>query len=373
MHLTFQALVLAALSLEGALAQPAHRHQHKHRRDLADVLHSRDGGLQSVDWNSFDWVKICAQPGACGKDKFAAKDAAPADRQVEKLSGPQVVAPSAGSSAPAPSAPAPSAVAPPSGPSSSSTPSTSGSSSGSSTGSCIYPSDVWNPAHKDTSRSAAPINTDPKYPGGITSADGPPFSEFGAPSGTHADGTYADYQGNVGAVYGHNMYPLQGCDVSTQQYSIIFENADSKPIQVAVWNKVGDNYKMPNVPGPITGAFRNAFWKFTLEAGKHAAFAVQANSQIAFSQTCNLGPGGDFACTWGEADFGSEPNKGCSGYDRSSIPNGMGNTGLLTVCAKDHDCSSKEANSFVSVSQTHAEGKLTIPDGPAHMHVTMGG
>lgn len=367
MHLSFQAMVLAALSLEGALAQPAHRHQHKHRRDLADVLHQRDGGWQAVDYNSLDWKTICAKPGACSNGKVVANEAVPEDRHVVAPPGPSVVAPVGGSSPPASSAIAPQS------PSTSPSPSTSDSSSGSSTGSCIYPSDVWDPAHKDTSRKASGPNTDAKYPGGVTSADGPAFSEFGAPSGTHADGIPDDYQGNVGAVYGHNMYPLQNCDVSKQTYSLIFENADSQPIHVVVWNKVGDNYKMPNVPGPITGAFRNAFWKFSLGPHQSAAFAVQANSQIAFSQVCDVGPAGEMACTWGEADFGSEPNSGYSGYDRSSIPSGSGNTGLLTVCAKDHGCSSKEAHSFVSVSQKNAGGDLAIPPGPAHMHVTMGG
>jgi len=358
MHLPFQALILAALSLEGALAQPAHRHQHKHRRDLADVLNKR------FDFTTLDWTTICAEPGACQNGKAAA---APEKLAVAPVGAP-VVAPSGTSLAPASSA-----VAPSSSPSSSSTSSSSGSSSGSSTGSCIYPSDVWGPTSKDTSRSAAQPNADPKYPGGVTSADGPAFSKFSAPSGTHADGTPADYQGNVGAEYGHNMFPLQNCDVSAHTYAITFINADRKSIQVAIWNKVGDNYQSPNVPGPITGAFRNAFWKFTLGAGQSAAFAVDANSQIAFSQVCDLGPAGNFECTWGEADFGSEPNNGWSGYDRSSIPNSKGNTGLLTVCAEGHGCSSKEANSFVSVSQTNAGGDLSIPAGSAHMKVTMGG
>lgn len=219
--------------------------------------------------------------------------------------------------------------------------------------------------------SAAPSL--PNYPGGITSADGAPFSGFGDPSGTHSDAVDADYQGNVGSTYGHNMFPLQDCDVSGQDHTISFTNAASESIEVAMWNKVGDNYQMPNVPGPITGAFRNAFWKFSLGAGQSTVFAVQANSQIAFSQACNRAFAGNFDCTWGEADFADVPNGGNSGYDRSSIPNSQGNTGLLTVCADGHDCSSEQSNSFVSVSQTNAGGNLDIGPGPAHIKVTMGG
>jgi len=372
MHLSFQALVLAALSLEGALAQPAHRHQHKHRRDLADVLHERDSGLQSVDWHSLDWPTICAKPGACGKDKLAANEAAPVDRQVVGPSKSPVVPPSGGSSAPASSA-----VAPSSSPSSSSTPSTSGSSSGSSTGSCNSLASVWDKQSRDSSRD------DMKYlgdgspcPGGCTSAHGAPFSSFSGDKTTPANvGSKDSYRGNVGSTYGHNMFPLSDCNVSGHEFSITFTNGDSKEIYVAIWNKVGDDY---NIPGRLqTGQGRNAFWKFPLAAGQSAAFAVQGNSQIAFSQACDRKTvDGTFDCTWGEADFGdlNTPNNGWSGYDRSSIPSGAGNTGLLTVCAEGHGCSSKEAHSFVSASQTDAGGDLSVPAGqPAHMKVTMGG
>lgn len=155
----------------------------------------------------------------------------------------------------------------------------------------------------------------------------------------------------------------------------MFTNADSKQISVGIWNKVGDDYKLP---GRLqTGQSRNAFWKFSLEPGQTAGFAVQGNTQIAFSQTCNRKTDdGAFDCTIGEADFGdlNTPNNGWSGYDRSSIPSGSGNTGLLTVCADGHGCSSKEAHSFVSASQTDAGGDLSVPAGQmAHMKVTMGG
>ncbi len=359
MHISFQALVLVALSLEGALAQPAHRHQHKHRRDLADVLGQKLDLGKRQDFNDpslykdVDWKKVFTSSSADTPPPASTTAAAPP------------------ASTPA-SPPASSGT----GTSSSSDTSSSGggsdtsSSTGSGSGSCVYPAAVWDKSQKDTSQANIGGAT---CPGGCTSADGEKFSSFSALTQSKSDGKVDDYQGNVGQTYGHNMYPLSGCDVSGQQYSITFTNADTSKIEVALWNKVGDDYKSPGTLGPITGAFRNAFFKFPLEGGQSASFAVDKNSQVAFSQACDRSFSGGHDCTWGEADFGNESNKGYSGYDRSSIPNSKGNTGLLTVCADGHDCSSAQSHSFVSASQTDAGGNLAISPGePMHLKVTMG-
>ena len=368
MHISFQALVLAALSLEGALAQPAHRHQHKHRRDLADVLGQKLDLSKRVDFNDkslyagVDWDKVCAN-GACDASNppSQAPQPAPQASTSAAASPPET-------SAPAPVASTSASTAPPS--STGSTGSSSSSGSGQGSGSCVYPSAVWDKSQSDSSQKSI---GGPTCPGGCTSADGEKYSSFSAPTAPKSDGTPADYQGNVGATYGQNMYPLSSCDVSGQTYSITFTNADTSPIEVALWNKVGDDYKSPGTPGPITGAFRNAFFKFPLQGGQSAAFAIDKNSQVAFSQACDRSGAGAFDCTWGEADFGNESNNGYSGYDRSSIPNSKGNTGLLTVCVDGHDCSSSQAHSFVSASQTDAGGDLTIgPGQPMHLKVTMG-
>ena len=376
MHISFQALVLAALSLEGALAQPAHRHQHKHRRDLADVLGEKLDLSKRVDFNNkdlydnVDWQKVCAN-GGCDPNKqgaaavistSAGAGASPAETGASSSpAGTTTQAPPASTSSSAPAS------------SSSSSSSNTGSSSGSSqgSGSCVYPSAVWNKADADSSQSK--IGGVSKCPGGCTSADGQQYSSFSAPTQSKSDGNNDDYQGNVGTIYGHNMYPMQSCDTSSTQYSITFTNSDSSPINVALWNKVGDDYNIPGNAGPITGAFRNAFFKFPLAAGQSAAFAVDKNSQVAFSQACDRSGAGSFDCTWGEADFGNESNGGWSGYDRSSIPNSKGNQGLLTVCADGHDCSSQQTHSFVSAAQTDAGGNLAVPAGqPMHLKVTMG-
>ena len=348
MHIRIQALVLVALSLEGTFAQPAHRHQHKHRRDLADVLREKTdlGKRTDPDWvKDVDWVKVCAN-GACDPNtpKKLAVNPVNAGSAAPQTSS-TVPAPASSSAAPAPSSP------------STSSSSSEGSSSGG-TGSCSDLSSVWKSG--DTSRSM-----------GTTSADiTAPWTTFGQSTPAKNVGSTDSYVGNVGSPYGSNMLPLTNCDVSSHKYSITFNNADTSKIEVALWNKVGDDGQA------LSGASRNAFWKFPLEAGQSAAFAIADNSQVAFSQACdrNTYPG-SFDCTWGEADFGDQnsPNNGGSGYDRSSIQNSKGNTGLLSVCVDGHDCSSEAGNSFVSDKQSNAGGNLYVPPGqPMHVKVTLG-
>ena len=66
MQLPYQALVLAALSLECALAHPTHQQIHKHRRDLADVLDQKRADFSNLDtyapgtFQNLDWASICA-------------------------------------------------------------------------------------------------------------------------------------------------------------------------------------------------------------------------------------------------------------------------------------------------------------------------
>ncbi|KAK4698126.1 hypothetical protein P7C71_g64, partial [Lecanoromycetidae sp. Uapishka_2] len=367
MQLSFQALVLAALSLECALAQPAHQHLHKHRRDLADVLsQKRQYDTSGVQWGKMDWDAICAN-GACAPGGANNGAAAAAGH------------PAASASAPATSASVAAAVvdekvATPakSSPAVQSSSSSSSSSSGSS-GSCSDLSDVW--ITGDTSRSNMVYMGDGSAcKGGCTSADGAKYTELGGSTTPRNVGQTDAYIGNVGSPYGHNMLPLTDCDVSGYDYSLTFTNAGSSQIVVDLWNKNGDDNNMPN--RPLTGASRNAFHHFKLNAGQSAAFAIAENSQVAFSQACDRNSAtGQHDCTWGEADFAdaNTPNDGASGYDRSSIPNGAGNTGLLTVSADGYDASSQTSHSFVSTSQLNTGGNTNIPAGqPAHIKVTMG-
>lgn len=358
MHLSLQALVLAALSFECALAQPAHQHLHKHRRDLANLLSQKRGyDTSNVDFGAMDWSSICAN-GACspgganhgaaaaaGHPAAAAASSAPVAAQVKE----EVASPAKAASAPAKSSSPPS------------------------TGSCSDLSSVWTTG--DTSRSSMVYMGDgSSCTGGCTSADGAKYTTLGGSTPARNVGQTDTYVGNVGAPYGQNMLPLTDCDVSGHDYSITFTNGDSSPIKVAMWNKVGDDNSIAG--RDMTGATRNAFFLFPLEAHQSASFAIAENSQIAFSQACDRNEAnGQFECTWGEADFAdaNKPNNGASGYDRSSIPNGAGNTGLLTVSADGYDASSESANSFVSTSQLNTGGKTNIPSGqPAHIKVTLG-
>ncbi|MCJ1272618.1 hypothetical protein MMC21_000404 [Puttea exsequens] len=353
MHLTLQTLVLAALSLECALAQPAHRHEHKHRRELDAVL-KRD----PQDYSKLDWANIC-KDGACWKGP--GQGDAPKPPAAAAVSPAPVVAPeklAVNNSPESVAKPAPSGGSKPL--------STSGG-----TGSCSDLSSVWTTG--DTSRSDAVYMGDGSpCPGGCTAADGAKYTSFGKSTPPANLGETDGYRGNVGIPYGHNLLPLTDCDVSNYDYSITFTNNDNSQIKVALWNKVGDDYNNPT--RKQTGMSRNAFFEFPLESKQSASFAIAPNSQVAFSQACARNANtGLFDCTWGEADFANQNNKAWNGYDRSSIPNSAGNTGLLTVCADGFSCSSQQGNSFVSANQLNTGGNTNVPTGPMHLKVTMGG
>lgn len=368
MHISYQALVLAALSLDCAFAQPAHRHQHKHKRDLADILHKRQINYNDPTlYKDVNWAEVCKDNGcAPGSPQYKASAAAagPAATSTPASSSPASSPPADVGSGTAPASTSSAAQSKPSHASSGSSGSTSGS-----TGTCNDLSSVWKKG--DTSRTKAIYMGDgSSCPGGCTSADGGKYTSLGGTTTPQNVGQTDGYIGNVGSPYGHNMLPLSDCDASGHDFSLTF--IATNDIKVALWNKNGDDSGMPN--RPQTGASRNAFFMFELAAGQKAVFAMAPNSQVAFSQACDRnGQTGQFDCTWGEADFGNTENGGASGYDRSSIPNGQGNTGLLTVSAPGFDESSQQAHSFVSTSQLNTGGKTNIPAGqPAHMQVTMG-
>lgn len=315
-------------------------------------------------YKDVNWAEVCKDGGCSeGQKKAAAQVAVPTTSVVTGSSTPVTSSASGATSSSGSSG-------------SSDSSSSSGSSSSGGSGSCSDLGSVWKSG--DISRrlkEGGYMLDGTNCTGGCTSADGEPYTSFGKETPPAHVGSTDAYRGNVGNAYGHNMLPLTSCDVSSYPYSITFTNADKSQIQVALWNKVGDDYNLAD--RKQSGASRNAFFKFPLEPGQSAAFAIQENSQIAFSQACERSKiTGQWDCTWGEADFGDKntPNNGRSGYDRSSIANSKGNQGLLSVCVDGHDCSDHVANSFVSDKQTHATGDLMIEAGqPMHVKVTMGG
>lgn len=373
MYFSCQALALAALALEGALAQPAHRHAHKHPRDLADVLEKRiKYDLSKVNWaqvdKTVDWSKV----------DYSGKGNAPPAVSV------------------APSVPAPVKAAPPvneklavkgpaGAPAKAQSSSTSkAQSSSASTGKCSNLSDVW--THGDTSRSGKGIGGS-ACDGGCTSADMAkqgvqPWTDKstgGASKEKRATAEQDGYVGNVGSTYGMNIVPLSSCDkVSDHQYTITFNNKEGRPIQVAMWNKVGDDGK------PQSGPSRNSFFMFNLAKDQSAAFAFETNSQIAFSEACGRQPdaygvAGDWDCIWGEADFGDKNaagnggNTGGSGYDVSTEVDIANAKGQLTVYAEGMDKSSRSHCGFTSVNQFSAGPGCNVnPTGAAHLQADFG-
>ncbi|MCJ1451919.1 hypothetical protein MMC28_002259 [Mycoblastus sanguinarius] len=360
MHISYQALVLAALSLECAFAQPAHRHQHKHKRDLLDEFEKRVDYNDPSLYEDVNWASVFSSaPGPTST---------PSSSSGTVATNEDVVVPAGGSK---------SASSSPSAPVASSTPTSqsSSSSSSSNTGSCNDLSSVWTTG--DSTRNNAAYGGDGSdCPGGCTSTHLGKFTSFGTETAQANVGQTDGYIGNIGSPYGHNMLPLPDCNIGSNQYSITFTNNETSPIQVVMWNKIGDDSGWTQTapqPRVQTGMGRNAFFQFSLAPQQSAVFAIQANSQIAFSQACGRSSStGQFDCTWGEADFADEQNGGASGYDRSSIPNSAGNTGNLAVCADGYDCSTATSESFTNVAQLSTGGKTNIPAGQSfHAKVYM--
>ena len=155
-------------------------------------------------------------------------------------------------------------------------------------------------------------------------------------------------------------------DAKSYKYSNTFTNPTSDKITVILWNKSGPDGQ------PNSGMSLPPNLKFEVAPNQSVAVAFDENSQVAFAQDCARDPlkGNLPNCTWGEADFGDLRNGGWSGYDRSSIPNSAGNTGLLTISCEGAETSSKDSNSFTSAAQTNAGGSLA--PGAAHFFTTMG-
>ena len=358
MRLIYPALVLAASSLECAFAHPTHQQLHKHRRDLADLLHQKRTDFSDPatyapgTFQDLDWASICAG-GKCDPQAKSASNQAPAN--------------------PAPANPAPASSAPASVPESgsgttggSTTTSTPASSPQASTGSvCNDLSSVWTKG--DTSRSNAVYMGDgSKCPGGCTAADSPKYSTYGAASSSSGSGDA--YRGNVGEPYGQNLLPLSDCNTDGHDASITF--TAKSPVTVALWNKVGDDWQTPG--RALTGASRNAWFLFDLAANEKAVIGVAPNSQVSFSQVCDRNGNGQFNCPWGEADFSDANNGAWSGYDYSVEANNYDNTGGISVTVDGYDVSDSNACGFYKPGQESTGCNTNPPVGSMHVQVSVG-
>lgn len=315
MQLSYNALLVALLGLDCALAQPANRQ--KQRRDLADVNWNDEANYGGVDWNTVNYGNQAAAS-----------------------------TPVAGASTPVAAATTAAAAA-------------------TTTTPAANPANIAHkgkPAHHHHHQNSAP-----KVPATSDDSSSSTSKSFGGVTAPKDNGNYDEYIGNVGIPYGSNMILLDSADDAKQfKYSNTFTNPTSDEIKVIVWNKSGKDGR------PQSGMGLPPTITFALGPNESKAMAFDENTQAAFSQDCERDPmkGNLPNCTWGEIDFGDLRNGGWSGYDRSSIPNGAGNTGLLTISCEGAKTSSQESNSFTSAAQTNAGGALA--PGAAHFSTTMG-
>ena len=368
MLFSYQALVLAALSLECALAHPTHQQIHKHKRDLADVLHQK-----RTDWadasnyipgtfENLDWAKICAG-GKCNGDSQSSSDPQKAEAPANPVpSVPEGAGGSTPASTPASNPPASTGSASSPQPSTSSA---SSSGSGSDSSVCNDLSSVW--AKGDTSRSNAVYMGDgSKCPGGCTSADSEKYHGYGAATSSANSGD--QYRGNCGQPYGQNLLPLSDCNTDGHDYSITF--LAKSAVTVALWNKVGDDWQTPG--RNMTGASRNAWFLFDLEAGHKAVIGVAPNSQVSFSQVCERNGNGQFNCPWGEADFSDTNNGAWNGYDYSVMANNYVNSGGISVQVDGYDVSDSNGCGFFKPGQESTGCNTNPPAGSMHVKVQVG-
>ncbi|KAI4279293.1 MAG: hypothetical protein L6R35_006057, partial [Caloplaca aegaea] len=298
----YSSILLAALGLECALAQPAHhRHHHKQRRDLADV----NWDTVSLDLSPVDFKTVSYPPA------FTTATAAP-------------VATSTGPSSNFQQDDSPKQAA-----------------------ASNVVNDIPLPANEVTSG-----------PGIVSNAQGGAHGSFGGRTTPDVTGNRLDYKGNVGNPYGTNMMFVPS--IGDQKYTITFNNVGENPFPVIVWNKFGRN------GDPHSGATTEPNLKFTLGAGESQVVAFDENTQGAFSRDCERGPHNHPSCVWGEFDFGDlrpddptgQGNEQHSGFDRSSIQGGA-HEHLTMKCLKcdREQTSARGENEFTTDKQLFGGGQ----------------
>ena len=370
MHFSCQALVLAVLALEGAIAHPAHGHAHvhKHKRDLADVLNKRvnfnDEALyKGINWKDslkgVNWDAVFHKGGSSSAPATSSPSAKPKPKANSPPAEEKIaVQPSAASSE----------ASEPSTPPKTSQKQTTTSSGGK--GECVDINDVWTKG--DTSKT------------GDTAADVGLKGAWTDASTTSASKTKraAPWQdahiGNIGNPYGSNIVPLSDCNNKDHKYSIRFTNGykDGRQMSLALWNKVGSD------KNPLSGPFLNSYFFIDLPPGKSAAFAFEPDSQIAFSEASDecprqQGSPGGWYCIWGEANFQPTGDGGESSWDVSVMVDPAGVKGQLTITdGTEMGTSSRSRCGYENASQEYAGAGKVVCDpntwGPAKLQATFG-
>ncbi|KAI4246881.1 MAG: hypothetical protein LQ352_006283 [Teloschistes flavicans] len=337
----YNALFLAALGLECALAQPAHhRHHHKQRRDLSDVDWNKVN-YGNVDVSGVDFTKVNYGNGAPANPQAAApaQAANPVKQEQPQPQGDKAL----GKPIKAAAAPKVVNVIPLPADTSKSGGSSDQSSSGSS-GSGIVP-------------------------GATGGASG---GKFGGRTAGHQGSNKDLYIGNVGSPFGSNMMLV---DTQTAQqankYTVTFKNNGNNDIKVIVWQNPGRD------GSPLGGKGEDPVISIPLGGGQSQAVAFDEDTHGAFSLDCARGGDGSTTCARGEYNFGDQckhewdnanGSQGWSGFDRSTIMGGAGdNLGLscLNCGSGGSQMSAKGKNEFTSDLQPSGGGAI-VP-GPAHI------
>ncbi|KAI4202460.1 MAG: hypothetical protein LQ350_002543 [Teloschistes chrysophthalmus] len=339
----YNALFLAALSLECALAQPAHhRHHHKQRRDLANV-----------DWNSVNYGNVDVSGVDFTKVNYG--NGAPANSNAVKQDQKQQQ-----DNTPPVKAPAPKVVN-------------------------VIPVPVADTSKQvDTSQKAdtsQKTDTSQKadtsdqssgsgiVPGATGGASG---GKFGGRTAGHQGDNKDLYIGNMGVPFGSNMMLVNTQNAQqNNKYTITFKNNGQNDIKVIVWQNPGRD------GSPLGGKGEDPVISIPLGHGQSQAVAFDEDTHGAFSLDCARGGDGSTTCARGEYNFGDQcpsqwdnvnGSQGWSGFDRSTIMGGNGDNldlSCLNCGSGGSQMSAKGKNEFTSDKQTSSGGAI-LP-GPAHI------
>ncbi|KAL9036012.1 MAG: hypothetical protein Q9214_006322 [Letrouitia sp. 1 TL-2023] len=336
----YKCLFVAALSLEAALAQPAHhRHHHKHRRGLADV----DWKKVHYDFSNTDWSKVDFTGGKGGN-------------AVENTSG-------GGGS---PGAGAPSYDSPPVEDKKKEAPKIVP----------VIPLPVSPPNTESSSESTGEDHTGGGN-SGLQGFHGGAPGHFGGRTTGHQGSNKDVYIGNIGVPFGHNMMGISLDDVNKQKYTITFKNIGQKEMKVIVWQNPGRDGT------PLGGKGEDPVLTIVVPAGESRATSYDEDTHGAFSLDCSRGMDGSTTCVRGEYNFGDQcpkqwdnPNgaQGWSAFDRSCIEGGCDDVLKMTClnCPDDGKArrvSDKGINDFTSADQF--DRAVPVPAGEVHILAEM--
>lgn len=343
------ALVLAALACEAALAQPAHRHTHQHKRGLGEVLGKRwgtpkggwndDSNYVGVDWNKAYDEGTKEQGGDGGDQSSGTPSVSSSPSQTADQSGPTSHA---------------------------ATSSSSSSNDGDSKSTSKSSSDG------DSSSSSSSNSS-----GGSGSCSN--LADFGLQNSKFKRATYEQdtYVGNTGgSKWGSNIKPEPSCEPSGE-YSLTFVNNMSSKKEFLIWDKIGEDGTMDGMMKPAL-----SFW---LEDGQKAVFSIESNSQVGFSinEGRAAANGGVPNCNIGELNIDDQNSHGGSAYDVSLVTlndikknGGSPNEYPLKISAPGYSESTNSNCVYTDSSQNSpvqpgADGKCAMgPIDSSSFHVT---